>query len=893
MVLVTGASYVAYEHLSSDFVPIEERLNSLSVGITEVYDRNGPDEGVLLGKLTNPNAQLSDPVPLERISPWLIEATVSTEDNSYYSNPGVDPAGLVRAAYENYSGGGIGSGSGGSTITQQLVKNLYLSTDCVIFEGVRTCIAPRTLERKLKEVAIALKVDSQYSKDQVLGWYLNQISYGDRYIGIEAAARGYFHISAADLTLAQAALLAGVPAAPTAYHPRLNCITEDTGVCQVDEQGRTIVGGAAKERQEHVLRLMVDHGRLTAEEAEAAILEPVYVYLPLEEQRAPAWIDDQVEPRLVRMCEAGLLPKIHGATSCEESVHSAGYKVTSTLDWTQTSSATALMKQSIEAGLDAGCDCHNAAIVTIDPGTGQVMVYAPNIDPTQTSDPKVAGQIDQAVEVNQPGSSFKPLVYLAWMDKLNKTPMSSFWDTSPMKLNDPTVTEENQATITNSRSGTGGEGLITARAALGGSQNVPAFRAAAEVGVDSVIEYAGRLGITTLGQNFDPTFYDHDRVSYGPAIATGGANVRLIDMAYMNATFANMGLMVGVPTLAETLDIKKLESTSDPDAEKASIAWEQRSDFIRGDTRLPGTREIDPVVVLEVRASDGTVLYTHGTDRVEQQVVDAGSAWMLYTIQSDCTARFIIWTCGSSNSDVQLDSYMGNVKIPTGVKTGTQQGFGINDTLETWMTGYSRYAAVALWVGNSDNSLVQDGRPANFASANTTVRLFKTWMGTYHQTLKDREIFAVPLGFESLQPKNVKQARYQSATTERGRRGGCYQQLDSWQRTDITYKGDCEGKSFMPLPELAKDLAIRLAWQYGIPTTAGAPPRTATPVPSASPSQSPSPSPSVSPSPAASPTTQPPRTPTPGNNGNGNGNGNGNNQTVVPDPTRQQGSSQR
>lgn len=817
--LGVGVVFALFTTYTNDYVPIEGKLAQRYVGLTEVYDRGGPDSGVFLGTLTNPNSQLLNPVPLDQISNWLLEATISTEDNNFYSNPGVDPAGIVRAAWDNYVGGGIGTGAGGSTLTQQLVKNVYLSDDCTVVDGIRSCIAPRTLQRKLKEMAFSFELEQHYTKQQILEWYLNQVSYADRYVGAEAAAEGYFRIPAKDLDLAQAALLAGIPAAPTAYHPRLNCEKDANNVCATDEKGRTQVGGEAKVRQEHVLNLMVDHGRITREQADQAIAETLLIYPALNPLKASAWIDDQIEPRLVRMCQAGVLPKTPGTTDCVDSVHNAGYKVTSTLDYAETDKAMVMMRDWISKGLKNGCECHNASIVTIDPPTGQIMVYAPNIDPTWVSDKRVAGNIDQAVEINQPGSSFKPAVYLSYFELLNKTPMSSLWDTSPMKISDPHATKENQVTIVNPRPGGGGEGLITARAALGGSQNVGAFRAAEEVGIDNVINEAKKLGITTLQQGFDPTWYDHGAIHYGPSIAVGGANVRVVDMAYMNATIANMGLMVGVPTLARTLNPNDLVSLSKAKGSDYDRGLDQKQQFQLGNTRLPGTRQLDPVTVLEVRSIDGQVLYKEGQDLQKKQVVDAANAWMVMSIQSDCTARFIIWPCGSSNDDNMLDAFMPDgTKIPMGIKTGTQQGFlSANDTLATWMNGYTRYAATAVWVGNADKSNVHDGAQYGYASANTTIRLFKHWMSQYHQDLKDKGVFTTLEDFMPLKPSYVDFRPFQSATTEHGMRGGCSQMVKTWVRTDVTYPGDCQGKGFMPLPPYQQAEAIQLAHTRGIP----------------------------------------------------------------------------
>lgn len=869
--VAVGALFATWSHYADGYVPIEQKIAERTIGITEVYDRSG----ILLGRLPNPYGQLQEPVPLESISPWMIAATISTEDNDFWNHQGVNVRGLARAAWENYRGG-VGSGTGGSSITQQLVKNVYLSDDCTIIDGQRVCVAPRTVDRKLREIAYAIQLEEDYNKDQILSWYLNQISYADRYVGVEAAARGYFHKKAADLTLAEAALLAGIPAAPTEYHPRLNCSRDAEGVCALNEDGTYTVSAAAKERQETVLRLMVEHGHITQEQADAAVKEHLKVYPYEGDQLAPAWIDNQVQPRLVRMCEAGLLPKIKGARDCTESVHNAGYKVTTTLSWEETSRATDMMRTAIANGLEANCNCHNAAIVTIDPPTGEIIVYAPNIDKNNTADRKVAGEIDQANEINQPGSSFKPVVYLTWFEALHKTPMSSLWDTSPMNLNnnDRIKDADDEVTITNPRPGGGGEGLITARLALGSSQNVPAFRAAQEAGVPRVIEMAKRMGITTLELGFDPTFQNHDAVYYGPSIATGGANIRLVDMAYVDSVIANIGVMVGVPTYARTFDPRSVKSLTAVEGEEYEETYQQYLDFTRGNIRLPGTRELDPVTILRVESIDGQLLYEHTQDVTTKTVVDPPFVWMLHSIMSDCEARAIIWSCGRSNDDLALDFFMpnGGPKIPGGVKTGTQQGFtSANDTLETWMTGYSRYAATALWVGNADNQNVNDGPRYGYAAANTTVRLFKRWMGQYHLDLQLAGRFETPADFTELQPATVVYKDFLSATTERGRRGGCNQVVKTWQHTLIQYKGDCNGGRTVPLPTFKPELAAQVARQRGIPISGFAGGQfNVAPTPTASPEgQQPTPTPPTATPPRqqATPTpvqpTPPPPTPTP------------------------------
>jgi membrane peptidoglycan carboxypeptidase len=824
-----GALFITYQAYADDYVPIEEKLRQSNVGLTEIYDRTG----IELGALTNPDAQLLEPVPLDQISEEMINATISTEDNEFWDHPGVNITGLARAGFEYIKERETGGGTGGSSITQQLIKNVYICPS--IGEGSRDCVAERTVKRKLKEIAFALELEQDYTKEEILAWYLNQISYADRYIGVQAAADGYFHKDASELTLAEAALLAGIPQFPTDYHPRLNCL-KDANDQYIVENGRCTVGGAAKVRQEAVLDLMVEHDRATQEEVDAAKAEPLTVFLASNELKAEAFIDNQVEPRLVRMCEAGELPMNEKAVDCTQWVHAAGWKVTTTLDYEATQSAYVMLRGFIETGLSNGCECNNGAIATIDPRNGQIMIYAANRDPSYTSDPRVAGKIDQLNEVNQPGSSFKPAVYLTWFDLLKKHPYSAFWDTSPL-------TVEGTA-ITNPRTGGPTEGMISARAGLGGSQNVPAFRAAQEAGPDNVIEMAKKLGITTLEQHFDPTFVAHGDVTYGASIATGGANIRAIDMAYMDTVIANMGVMVGMPHYAEYIEPGDMKGTftAGEDRVEWALAMEQKLAFERGHIRLPGTRELDPVVILEVRDQDDNLVWQMTDDKlVRKEVVNPGSVWLLHSIMSDCNARFIIWGCGGSNDDLRLDSFdLDGTLIPTGIKTGTQQGpLRASDTLETWMTGYSRYAGTAVWVGNATNELVYDG---NFAAANTTTKLFKTWMGTYHSLMKGKGI--IPAAYEdfaSLQPSNVARKEVETVATDRtlGGKGGCDQKVTGWVRTDVEYESQCEEKEidtrngllagpqtpaqyramrkFVKLPEFKPELAIELAKSRKIP----------------------------------------------------------------------------
>ena len=792
------ALFAFYQFYSRGYIPIEELIEIRSAELTRVYDRSG---GTELGVLANPNALLSNPIPLSRVSDHMIAATISTEDNTFWDNPGVSYVGILRAGFRNYILGE--QAPGGSTITQQLVKNVYI---CKPLSPDDPCTAARTLDRKLREIVYAIELEGDYEKEQILTWYLNQISYASRYIGVEAASTGYFAKSAKDLTLAESAILASIPSSPTLYHPRSNCVTDENMQCNYDLMGRTILDddSSLKRIQELNLDLMVEHGWINSREADIAKREVIYIYKESRSKDQPlvSFVDNLVEPRLVRMCERDELPMLEGFDDCTSSVHSAGWRVETTLDYKATQMGFKIVNEMIAQGLKENCECYNAALVTIEPETGQVLVYIPNREPSNNVDPRVAGDIDQLIEINQPGSSFKPVVYLAWFLNENRVPMSALWDTSPLEIEGFVGPDGEPVGIVNPRRAVPSrlgepiksEGMISARAGIGGSQNVPAFRAAQEAGLDAVIDMAKRLGITTLEQGFDPTFRSHLDAVYGASIATGGANIRALDMAYMNATIANMGVMVGVPHYADTLNFDEIKETAFDVGADYELALEQKLAFQRGHLRLPGTRTLDPVVILRVFDSRGKKIFEHN-EPYRIQVVEPSVVWLLHSVMSDCTARFIIWGCGSSNEDFGLDTILEGERLPIGLKTGTQQGLAsIDDTLETWMNGYSRHAAIAVWVGNANNQLVNDGVDAGYASAHTTLYIFKNWMASYHEYLLEKGAIEEIKSFAELQPPNVVFVKdFLTPATDRVLSGGgCEQVVEAWIRTDIEYEDPCE-----------------------------------------------------------------------------------------------------
>lgn len=300
------------------------------------------------------------PVPLENVSPYMQKAIIAIEDARFYSHHGVDPIGMARALFRNIKAGAVLEG--GSTITQQLAKNLYLDPR-------------RTLGRKIEELTITIQLERKYTKDEILGMYLNQIYFGQGAYGIEAAARTYFNKNAKDLDLAESAMLAGVPRAPSIYNPSADF-------------------KAAKERQSAVLARMVELGLLEQDKADKAAgeyLQPLKT--PVSLKKAP-YFTGEIINHFEQNYPAGL-----------ELLYSGGITIYTTLDINMQDAA----EKALSEALRGGDPQINGALVAMDPKTGQIRALVGGKD-------YGASQFNRAVSKIQPGSTFKPFLYAAAID---------------------------------------------------------------------------------------------------------------------------------------------------------------------------------------------------------------------------------------------------------------------------------------------------------------------------------------------------------------------------------------------------------------------------------------------------------------------------------------------
>ncbi len=399
---------------------------------TQIFDRHG----TLLYEIYGQENRI--PIKIGDLPDHVLQATVAIEDKKFYSHHGLDLSGLIRASLKNFRGGNL---QGGSTITQQLVKNALLSKE-------------KTLQRKIKEAVLALMTEIIYSKQEILEMYLNYISYGGTAVGIEAAANKYFNKSAKDLSLAEASLLAGLPQAPTIYSP----------FGSNPEKG--------KNRQKEVLRRMVEDGYISQAEADQASNEILALALSKTDIKAPHFV----------FYIKDLLYAKYG----EKTVETGGLRVTTTLDLSLQETAQASLSGELKklSHLKVG----NGAALVSKPNTGEILAMIGSKD---YFDNEADGQVNVTLSLRQPGSSIKPIMYATAFAKKTLNP-------GTMLLDIPTCFRVAGQKDYCPKNYTGAfMGPVTIRQALGNSLNIPAVKALATIGIETFIKQAQLMGINT------------------------------------------------------------------------------------------------------------------------------------------------------------------------------------------------------------------------------------------------------------------------------------------------------------------------------------------------------------------------------------------------------------
>ncbi|MBU1137137.1 penicillin-binding protein [Patescibacteria group bacterium] len=455
-------------------LPDPAKINQMEVvESTKIYDRTGE---VILYDIHGEEKRTV--IPFKEIPNAVKNATVTIEDDNFYHHLGFDWKGILRAAWANLTRQKITQG--GSTLTQQYIKNAYLG-------GPQSA---RTYTRKIKEMILALEMEWKYSKDEILGFYLNQVPYGSNAYGIEAASQTFFNKSTKDLTLAQSALLAALPNGPSYYspygsHPDL-----------------------LKARQEYILDRMVKFGYISLEEADGAKAEELTYSTP----------GDLKAHHFVTMIQEYLEGK-YGNDYAD--INMAGLKVYTTLDWDLQKTAEEAITKGVENN-KLKYRATNAALVAIDPKTGQVLALVGSKNYQED-------QFNVATSPNrQPGSSFKPFAYAAAFKK-GYRPETVLFDlqTSFGKFGPGEGTDyaPNNYDLKF-------RGPVTMKEALAQSINLPSVKTLYLAGVNETIDLAQKMGITTL----------KNRSQYGLSLVLGGGEVKLIDETAAYGVFAAEGV---------------------------------------------------------------------------------------------------------------------------------------------------------------------------------------------------------------------------------------------------------------------------------------------------------------------------------------------------------------
>ncbi|MBI1960945.1 MAG: penicillin-binding protein [Candidatus Liptonbacteria bacterium] len=477
-------------------LPSVEDIGSHTVAqSTKIYDRTGE---VLLYEAYGEEKRTV--VPFDDITAFLKEATIAVEDNNFYTHPAIDWRATLRAAFVDII---YGKRIGGSTITQQLAKNMFLTPE-------------KTLLRKLRELIVAFRLEGHYTKDEILNLYLNQIPYGGNAYGVEAASQTYFNTSVGDVSLAEAAVLAALPQSPSYYSP------------WGTHQDELIA------RQRFILKRMEELGYIDEEQRTAAEDAPLsFAPRPIAMIRAPHFVM-AVQERLID-------------TYGEDALRQSGLRVITTLDWELQQEAEAAVLRGAERNTEL-YNGHNAALVVQEARTGQVLALAGSKDYFAPPEPedcepgvtcKFEGNFNVAVQgLRQPGSAMKPFAYVtAFRD--GYTPDTVLFDvpTEFAAANPacPPVVDfsnEDPECFHPQNFDHVFRGPVNMRSALAQSINIPAVKTLYLAGIDDTLKTAHDFGITTL----------NERGRYGLSLVLGGGEVKLADLVGAYAVFAQSGV---------------------------------------------------------------------------------------------------------------------------------------------------------------------------------------------------------------------------------------------------------------------------------------------------------------------------------------------------------------
>ncbi|MEW5868939.1 MAG: transglycosylase domain-containing protein [Chloroflexota bacterium] len=517
LVALCGVSiiFVQYYRIAATLPSIQDlRQRASQFETTRILDRDGN----VLYEILDPNAGRRTYVPLSKISPYLVAATIATEDKGFYSHPGFDPMAIVRAFWQNYQSGETVSGA--STITQQLARALLFSPE-ERFE--------QSYQRKIREAILAAEITRRYSKDQILELYLNEIYFGNLAYGVEAAAETYFGTTAGQLTLGQAAFLAGLPQAPAVYDVYTN-------------------PEATFKRLEDVLVLMYQMGQeqgciYVSNSPSKICLDPVTVTKALDEMKGYSFESPDVQIRYPHWVT--YVRSLLEAQYDPQRIYRSGFTVYTTLEpGLQDVAQKAVYDQVAAMSAQRATD---GAVVVLRPSTGEILAMIGSADFYNEA---ISGQVNMAISPRQPGSAIKPLTYLAAFEK-GWTPATLLWDV-PSEFPPSGRADDLRPPYVPVNYDGRFHGPVTVRYALANSYNIPAVKTLAFVGLeddpstpteDGFLAFARRMGITTL-----------TRSDYGLSLTLGGGEVTLLELTGAYAVMANGGRQIPPVAITRILD---------------------------------------------------------------------------------------------------------------------------------------------------------------------------------------------------------------------------------------------------------------------------------------------------------------------------------------------------
>ncbi|MDZ4248196.1 MAG: PBP1A family penicillin-binding protein [Patescibacteria group bacterium] len=578
--------------IASIGLPLPGRVNDARAEATSLYARDGK---TLLYKIRGEKNRSR--IDFSQMPKCIKDATVATEDKSFYKHQGLDPRGMARALIVNLEFGQ--TSQGGSTITQQLVKNALLSPE-------------RTYTRKAKELILSLEIEQMLSKDEILKLYLNEIPYGHSAYGIEAASQTYFAKPARRLTLPECATLAALPQAPSLYSPYIGdkkLLRERTLFVLEQMQNQKYIDQAERDQATVSVKKGLQFAAARGEDIKA----PHFVF----------YVRQQLEREL-------------GVKAIQE----GGYKVITTLDPKKQDIAEDVVTQA--SGNFGLYGASNAALTAVNPKTGQIEAMVGSVD---FFDTKGDGNVNVATANRQPGSSFKPIVYLAAFKKGQLTNLEKPLAMNPTTLLWDVKTDFGGGYAPNNYDRTF-RGPISARDALQQSLNVPAVKVLDLIGVRTATDLAHQMGITTLN--------DPDR--YGLSLVLGGGEVKLLELTSAYNVIANQGVAAvrrSNPNGTHTTATAILKVT---DREKKDVTDDITGNFQKGD-----------------------------------EVVSKDLAYQISDVLSDDPARAPQFGSG------------GPLTLPgrpdTAAKTGTTDSYR-----DAWTVGFTPQLSAGVWVGNNDNT---------------------------------------------------------------------------------------------------------------------------------------------------------------------------------------------